>query len=108
MMSGVRLRMMSPMSSKKVKMMKRVEKEKRTRSEVGGVLAHDVVVEQQRELDAEGAAEAAQDGGDVGGETIGDGSRVLSRAGEASEELVEPRRRWRRRCRERCLRGDIW
>ena len=33
--------------------------------EVGGVLAHDVVVEQERELDAGDAAEAAEEGGDV-------------------------------------------
>ena len=63
--SGVRLRKMGPMSSKKVKMRKRVEKEKRTIDEVGGVLAHDVVVEQERELDAGDAAEAAEERGDV-------------------------------------------
>ena len=34
-------------------------------SEVGGVLAHDVVVEQERELDAGDAAEAAEERGDV-------------------------------------------
>ena len=86
--SGVRLRMMSPMSSKKVKMRKRPEKETEHEREVGGVLAHDVVVEQEGELHAEDAAEAAQEGGDVevGTHVGGDALRLMRRV----TSFVEP------------------
>ena len=56
--------------------------------EVGGVLAHDVVVEQQRELDAGDAAEAAEKSGDV----VAWSARwefALSIDGEPGAEFVE-------------------
>ena len=83
---GVRLRKMGPMSSKKVKMRKSREKEQRDDAEVGGVLAHDVVVEQKGELDAGDAAESAEEGGDV---VVGTHVGRCVAAEDAGDEFIE-------------------
>ncbi len=56
-------------------------------TEVGGVLAHDVVVEQEGKLHAGGAAESAKDGCDV---EVGLRRMIVFLAAEAGEELVNP------------------